>query len=35
MEKYIKNDDNVIMPTIGLSMLNYCIEKDIILNVEF
>ena len=30
MEKYIKNDDSVIMPTVGLSMLNYCIEKDII-----
>lgn len=30
MEKYIKNDDNVIMPTVGLSMLNYCIENDII-----
>lgn len=30
MEKYIKNDDNVIMPTVGLSMLNYCIENNII-----
>ena len=30
MEKYIKNDDSVIMPTVGLSMLNYCIENDII-----